>query len=76
MTHFSVKIVHTKICMNNETSQQTIQFCVLFQEQNINLHDKNIYQLPQISHGKTLKHLQLLHGDHLHNLQCCKFANL
>ena len=65
MTHFSVKIVHTKICMNNETSQQTIQFCVLFQEQNINLHDKSIYQLPRILHGKTLN---IYIGVHLHTL--------
>ena len=43
--------------MNNETSQQTIQFCVLFQEQNINLHDKSIYQLPHIFY--MVKHLHV-----------------
>ena len=68
MTHFSVKIVHTKICIHNETSQQAIQILRSFSRTNINLHDKSIYQLPRILHGKTLKHLQFLHGVHFHIL--------
>ena len=39
------------------------EFCVLFQEQNINLHDNNTYQLSHILHGKP----------HLH---ICYYANL
>ena len=36
-----------------------------FSRTNINLHDKSIYQLPRILHGKTLN---IYIGVHLHTL--------